>query len=77
MDSPGAILSGLRRASRLPYRSKPFAAAMVAGQFAVFAVPLVFPPAPAVFARHDFLLSMAAGLVIAFAFVARAGRGQR
>ena len=71
-----AILSGLRRISRLPYVSEAFAAAMVAGQAGVFAVPLVFPRSDTVFTRHDFMVSIAAGAVIAFAFVARAGRGQ-
>ena len=38
-----AILSGLRRISRLDYVSDTFAAAMVAGQAGVFALPMAFP----------------------------------
>jgi hypothetical protein len=72
-----AILSGLRRVSRLSYGSGAFAAAMVAGQAAAFVVPSVFPGAPTVFKGHAFLLAVVTGIAIAFAFVARAERKRR
>jgi hypothetical protein len=72
-----AILSGLKRISRLDYGSEAFAAAMVAGQAGVFALPMVFPLSDTVFTDYELLISMATGAVIAFALVARAGRGQR